>query len=239
MSFRVILDVAPQFKLPRYKRISLKRNKVAVEDKEVDDALGRMLDGFAKFEDVEGRPAGADDLVVIDYKGTCEGGPVGALASDCAGLGDGEDFVALVGEPEFLPGITAGLKGMSIGDEKDIDVDFPDDFRVAAVAGKRAVYSVSLKGVREKVLPELDEEFLKRFEVGSETELRTKVESDLRKGAESQEEGRLKDEIAKFLLGKVDHLVGTQPGFQVIGKLIGALPVGRHDPGRPYLLQWI
>lgn len=203
MSFRVTFDVAPEFKLPKYRKISLKRKRVEVDDTEADETFTRLIDGFATFEDVEGEAAGEGDLVNIDYKGVCEGRSVGEFASDCAGLGEGTDFLAMVGEPEFLPGMAAHLKGMSPGEQKEIEVDFPGDFRVPGVAGKSAVYSVKVNGVRRKVLPELNADFLKRFEVGSEDELRAKVRADLLEAAEEREKDRLKGEITAFLLSKV------------------------------------
>ena len=204
MSFRVTFDVAPEFKLPKYRKIPLKKKPVEVDEKEVDDTMARIMDGFATFEDLEGGVAEEGDLVNIDYNGVCEGRSVGEFASECAGLGEGKDFLAMVGEPEFLPGMAQHLKGMSAGDEKEVEVSFPDDFRVAGVAGKKAVYSVKVKGVRRKVLPELNEEFFKRFEVSDEPGLRDKVRSDIREAAEEREKDRLKGEITAFLLNKVD-----------------------------------
>ncbi|MFC1462682.1 trigger factor [Verrucomicrobiota bacterium] len=204
MSFQVTFDVAPEFKVPKYKRIVLKREKVEVDDKEADDAFTRLVDNFATFGAVEGEPAAEGDLVKIDYKGVSEGRSVGEFASDCAGLGEGKDFLAMVGEPEFLPGVAAHLKGMSPGDEKEIEVNFPGDFRVPAVAGKSAVYTVKVNEVRRKALPEIDDEFLKRFEVKSEEELRAKIRSDMGEAAEDREKDRLKGEISSFLLGKVN-----------------------------------
>jgi len=204
MSFKVTFDVAPEFKLPKYKKIVLKREKTAVDDKKVDDAFTDLLDRCASFEGVDGEPAAKGDLVNIDYSGVSEGRSVGEFASDCSGLGEGKDFMALVGEPEFLPGMAAHLEGMSVGEEKEVEVDFPADFRVPAVAGKKAVYTVKVNGVRRKVLPEIDEAFLKQFEVGTEGELRTKIRSDLEEAAEEREKDRLRGEIGSFLLGKVN-----------------------------------
>jgi trigger factor len=108
----------------------------------------------------------------------------------------------MVGEPEFIPGVAMGVVGMTVGEEKQIETHFSDDFHVPAVAGKDAVYRVSLKGLRERVLPDIDEAFLKRFEVESEQALRDKVAEDLKQLAASEETRRRRDEIARFLLDK-------------------------------------
>jgi len=202
VAFNVTVDVAPEFKLPRYKRIALRRNRVEVSEEQVAEAFERLLLACARYEDAPDRPAQADDMVMIDYRGECEGNPVKDLSPDCSGLGEGKDFWTVIGEPEVLPGFAAGLRGTSIGEEKDIEVRFPADYHVAAAAGKTATYHVTVKGVRQRVKPDINEEFLKRFEVDSEAALRQKVRDDLVAAAEREETGRLKNEIAKFLLGK-------------------------------------
>ena len=202
VSFDVIVDVAPDFKVPRYKKISLRGERVEVKDEEVEKSFGRLLDACARYEDVSGRPVGADDMVLIDYRGECDGKPVADLASDCSGLGEGKDFWTVAGEPEVLPGFGVALQGLQVGEEKAVEVRFPDDYHVKSAAGRTATYHVTLKGMREKVTPEVDAEFLKRFEVESEAELRTKVSEDLMATAEREEAARLKNEIAKYLLAK-------------------------------------
>jgi len=202
IDFKVTLDVAPQFKLPRYKKISLKRQKVEVEDKQVDETVDRIRESRARFEDVDSREVRDGDLVKIDYSGTCEGKPFAEVAPENSGLGEGTDFLVLVGGVEIIPGLGAGLVGAAIGDKRTVDVAFPEDYRVEPLAGKQAVFDVEIKGIREKTLPELDESLLKEFEVESEDELRGKVREDIQAAAEREEEGRLRGEISKHLLEK-------------------------------------
>ena len=202
MSFKVTFDVAPTFKLPKYKKISLKAETVAVSDKDVDEAVDRLLDGHARFEDVEGRPVQSGDLVLLDYEGTCDGVRVTELGEDTASVGQGTDFWAMVGEPEFLPGMAEALVGLVAGEEKTLSVSFPDDFRVAAMQGKTAEYVVTAKKLREKVKPELTEAFLKPFEVESEAALRERIRTEMVQGREQGEKNRLKEEITKHLVEK-------------------------------------
>ena len=202
LSFEVVVDVTPEFKLPRYRRIGLKGQKVEVEEKEIDDAISGLRDRMARYEDVEGRPVKDGDLVLIDYRGQIDGQAVSEVASDCSGLGEGTDFWALVGEPEFMPGFREGLVGIAVGEERSIEVTFPPDYHVPAVAGKQAVYQATAKGVREKVLPEFDQAFLKRFEVDTVEALREKAREELQGAADGREKERLKEEISQFLLKK-------------------------------------
>lgn len=203
-AFRATLDVAPQFKLPKYRKLSLRGRKVEVTGEEQDAALQRLRESRARFEDVTGRPVRSGDLVSIDYAGLCDGRPVGELAPDCTGLGEGQEFWVLTGEEQqqFLPGFSDALTGLETGGEKDITVSFPADYHVAAVAGREALYHVTVRAVRERVLPELDAAFLKELGMDSEEALRERIRGDLAAAAEQEERGRLKDEIARQLVEK-------------------------------------
>ena len=202
INFNVTLDVSPQFKLPRYKKITLRKNKIEVAEKEVDETITRIRESRARYEDVEGREIRDGDLVRIDYCGTCEGKPLADAAPENPALSDGKDFLVLVGGVEVIPGLAAGLLGATVGENRNVDVAFPDDYRVAPLAGKPAVFEVEVKGIRERILPPLDENLLKELEVETEAALRDKVCEDLRLAAEQTEQGRLREEINRFLLEK-------------------------------------
>ncbi|OGV43117.1 MAG: trigger factor [Lentisphaerae bacterium GWF2_57_35] len=200
-SFTVMLDVPPQFELPKYKGMELKSAKADVTDQEVEDTIRDLREQSAKYEVVD-RPVQKGDMVMIDYKGVCDGQPVEELAPAAKGLGQGVNFWVRADENEFLPGIAQGLQGLKTGDKKDIPVDFSADFQEKAVAGKQALYSVEVKNIREKKLPEIDEAFLKTMEVDSVDALKARVRTDVASMKDYQEKRRLKDEIVKTLLEK-------------------------------------
>lgn len=202
ISFEVSVDVYPEFKIPKYKKISLKKNKVDVTEDNVESALKRLLENFSRFENVEGRPVKRDDLVMLDYTSTCEGRSVEKIAPGAKGIGEGSDYWMIAGEPELVPGISAGMTGASIGEKRDVQVHFPDDYRITELAGKDAVYHIEIKGIREKVLPELDKELLEKLRVENETELRSRIRDDLLAEMERLEQERLKGEISAYLLKK-------------------------------------
>ncbi len=202
LKFKVIIDVAPEFKLPKYKKIALKRESVEVADEDVEKTLSDILQRFARFEDIADKPVASGDMVQIDYEATSDGKPLGEVANDASDISKGEDFWVPTGESEFVPGLNAALEGTSVGDTLTVDVDFPADYNVSTVVGLKAVYSVTIKGVRTSVAPEIDEEFLKRFDVESEDALRARIRTDLEEAAQSKETGRLRDEISKFLIEK-------------------------------------
>jgi trigger factor len=204
LRFKALVDIAPEFKLPKYKKISLKRESTDVSDEDVDKTMKEIMERFARFEDVTDQPVSSGDLVQIDYDAESDGKPLADDVEDARDIGSGKDFWVPTGESEFVPGINAALEGVAIGENLSLDVTFPEDYHVASVAGKSAVYKLTVKGIRTRVLPELNEEFLKRFEVESEDALRARIRTDLEEAAEAREVGRLKDEIGRFLLAKTD-----------------------------------
>jgi trigger factor len=202
MELAVLVDVPPDFKLPKYRNIPLTAQPVDVTDEQVDGTLTRIREQAARFDEVTGRPVADGDLVQLDYAATCDGRPLSEASAECAELGAGKDFWVLCGTPEFVPGFNAGLVGAAVGDSRSIPVEFPSDYRVKAAAGRTATYAVTVKALRERKLPVLDEAFLKPFGVASEAELRTRVRDDLRKSLEAREKERQKEEIANFLLAR-------------------------------------
>ena len=200
MTFSVTLDVPPDFDLPKYKGMKLDGKKVEVADKDVEDAIQRMLEQGARWEEATGRPVQKGDLVQVDYEGTCEEKPIEELAPKAAGLGKGKDFWVLADENSFLPGFGEALVGASVGEKKQVVVSFDAKFVEPAVAGKKATYAADIKALREKKLPTIDAEFLKTINVESEEKLRTSIRDDLKQYGESMEKRRLKGEIIRQLV---------------------------------------
>jgi len=202
LTFNVTIDVAPEFKLPKYKKITVREGSVDVTDQQVDDTITRVREQFGRFEDATGRPARQGDLVKLDYTGTCDSRPVAEIASEDAALGSGEDFMVFLGDPEFLPGIAKGLEGVGSGETRDLVVEFPDDFRVKELAGQQAEYAITVKAIQERVIPELNETHFSKLDVDSMEALRVKVREELMENAFQSEKSNQRDQIARFLIDK-------------------------------------
>lgn len=202
LRFSVLLDVPPDFTLPAYRGIPLEGRPVEVADAEVETAMKALRDDRARFEEVTGRPAQMGDLVLVDYDGVCEGRPVGELAPKAEGLGQGKDFWLLMENESFLPGFAAGLAGAAVGERRQVMVRFDDHFKELGIAGKQATYLVTVKALREKILPALDEAFFRQQGVATETEWREKIRAGLRAMKESGEKRRLRGEVMKHLLAQ-------------------------------------
>ncbi len=202
-AFTITLDVQPSFDLPAYKGLAVEGQAVSVADQDVDDVLKNIREQNARYEEVQGRALAQGDLVQIDYTGQLDGQAVETVAAKAKGMGEGKDFWLMAdAENEFLPGFAAGLYGAQVGETRTVTVDFPADFVEPSLAGKKAVYTVSVKAIREKKLPEIDEEFLNS--VGSDTveALKERVRKDLVHMREENEKRRQQNEVARLLLEK-------------------------------------
>ncbi len=203
LSFSMVVDIPPTFKLPRYKGLGLRGNKIEVADAQVDDAVRLLRESAAVFEDVAGRAVREGDMAMVDYRAACEGKPVTEIVPDMAFLGKINGYWILVGSSdEIVPGLGKGIAGANIGETRDVNVAFPADYRAKKIAGKTAVYTVTVKGLREKKISESDDDLLKKTGMASIGDLRNKLRETLTKRAEAEETGRLKGEIVNFLLEK-------------------------------------
>lgn len=204
LTFSVTVEIAPDFDLPPYDGIKLTRNPVEVDEAKVDETIDAIAGQFASYEEVEGRAVQRGDLVQVNYDGIVEGQSIEELGEDVKGLGKRDDFWVPTDENAFLPEFGDGLIGLEVGAKTQIFVDFPVDFAAALLAGKKATYFVEVKGIRAKVIPELDEAFFKRIGVKDEAELRERIRKDLKNSAEQQETTRLRNEVIDYFLSRMD-----------------------------------
>lgn len=200
LSFAVTVDVKPDFTLPEYKGIALTRQKKDISDADVDEALEGLRERQASFEDVTDRAVVTGDLVQVDFTGTLDGKPLAELDAKAEGVGEGKDFWLQADENAFIPEIGEALPGLNIGETTDVTATFADDFVVDALQGKSVDYKVTVKGVRGRVLPEVDAAFLEKIGVESEEDLRTKLKENLVEQDKHSDDARLRGEIEKFLM---------------------------------------
>lgn len=200
--FVVTVDVPPEFKLPKYDGITVKDEKEAVTDERVEETLQMMRRQYASYEDVEGRAVAKDDMAELTYEATIDGQPLAEVEPEAKTLGKGEGWWMMANEDSFLPGLGEAVIGMNVGDSKEVDVTFRDEFVVKSLGGKTAKYNVTVTGIREQQLPEMDEEFVKKFGVEDEAGLREQMRGNLEEASDRRESARREDEIIQFLLKK-------------------------------------
>ena len=178
-------EVFPEVALQPMDTLELERVTAQVQEGDVDAMLERLRKQQIKYATVS-RAAAMGDKVTIDFVGTIEG-------VEFAG-GKAENVAIVLGDGRMLPQLEQGLVGTSAGEQKDIAVDFPADYRATELAGKTANFSAQIKGVEEAVLPELDEEFCKAFGVteGGVAKLREDVAANMRRELETNLRNRNK-----------------------------------------------
>ena len=150
LEFSIEVFVRPKAELGEYRGLEVGRADVEVPDEAVESELERVREGFASLAPVE-RPAASGDALLIDFEGRVDGEPFEG--------GEAKDFLVELGASGLLPEFDAGLAGAEQGEERDVEVTFPDEYEPAELAGKDAVFHVSVKEVREKNLPDLDDDF--------------------------------------------------------------------------------
>ena len=155
-----VVPVKPEVKISSYKGIKIKEYAYNVNDEEVDAEINRVLDRNARKVAVNNRPAQNGDIVNIDFVGTVDGVKFDG--------GEAEGFDLTLGSGQFIPGFEDQVIGMNIGDTKDVNVTFPENYQAENLKGKAAVFAVKLNGIQAKELPELTDEFIKEA-TGSET----------------------------------------------------------------------
>jgi trigger factor len=149
-TFSIEIGVRPVAKLADWRGIEAPRREPAVDEELIDRQIEQARDRLARLEAVE-RAAADGDFVVIDFRGTIDGEPIEG--------GEARAQLVELGAARLIPGFEQGLLGARAGEERTLELRFPDDYTVAELAGRDAVFEVSVAEVREKVLPELDDDF--------------------------------------------------------------------------------
>ena len=149
--FTAEVALKPEVTLGKYKGVKVDAADLEVTDEEIDAEIGKERDNSARTVPVEGRPVQDGDMTVIDFEGFVDG-----VAFEG---GKGTDYPLTIGSGAFIPGFEEELIGAEIGKETDVNVTFPEDYQAAELAGKAAVFKCTVKEIKEKELPALDDEF--------------------------------------------------------------------------------
>lgn len=202
-AFDAEVEVHPEIADIDYKGLELTRNQYSVTDEEIDMQLKMLRTNMAKRQKIdEDRPAQAGDLVVIDYEGFQNGKPHEET-------GKTENFITKIGEGQVVKDLDEGLKGMKAGEEKEIDVQFPEDYFSKSLAGQKLVFKIKLHEIREEILPELNDEFARNVSDKFENldALKAKIRENLEGGYAKRVEQELNEQIFRQLLEKVEFEV--------------------------------
>jgi len=192
LTYVATFEVFPEVALQPIDSLEIERTTADVTPGDIDAMIERLRKQQMKFTPAE-RAAANGDRVTVDFEGSIDGVPFAG--------GKGESVAIVLGENRMLPQLEAGLVGAAAGEQRFIDVDFPDDYRATELAGKRAVFKVDVKTVEEPSLPALDEEFCKSFGVteGGVEQLREDVAANMRRELDQTLRNRNKSAVMEKL----------------------------------------
>ena len=207
-----IVPVKPEVKISSYTGMKIKQYAYTVEDAEIDAELNRVLDRNARKVAVSDRAAQDGDIVNIDFVGTVDGVKFDG--------GEAEGYDLTLGSGQFIPGFEAQVVGMNIGETKDVNVTFPENYQAENLKGKAAVFAVKLNGIQAKELPEVTDEFIKDA-TGSENLEAYKAKT--RERLEKQAERRANDATENSILEAISANAEVEIPQAMIEKEIDGL----------------
>lgn len=181
MSFTATFEVYPEIETLELEAIEVEKPLVEINDSDFEDMLEKLREQRKTWKEVDGA-ASAGHQVMVDFEGRIDG--------EIFEGGSGKDMPVEIGAGQMLPEFEEGLEGIKAGEEKEVEVNFPDDYHGQDVAGKTAVFKLRASRVSEPQLPELDEQFAKSFGIADgDTE---KMRADIRANMEKERNERLK-----------------------------------------------
>ena len=206
MTFTADYALKPEVKLGNYKGITAYRPDSTVEEDEITQELDAKRFELSRLVPVEDRAVQEDDHVLIDYEGSVDGVPFEG--------GQAEDYTLEIGSGSFIPGFEDQVIGHKAGEEFDIDVTFPEEYHNEEMAGKEAVFHIKLHEIKERQIPELDDEFIKDISEDCDT-----VEEYRKQVRAQMEEQRNNSADAEFLNYILDQVM-EKTEYQISDRIV-------------------
>jgi len=198
LKFTASFETVPPIDPGDYSTITLKSPTTTVDDAAVDDALKGLRERSARYESVEDRPVEMDDSVQLDLERT-------AVGENGEAQTDRHDAVTVdLGAAANPPGFDEALAGMNVGERKSFDVNYPEDYPISELAGTTVKYDATIKAIRKRVLPELDDEFAKDLgEFESLEALKARIRADLEHQMMHENEREIRGELVRQIAERV------------------------------------
>lgn len=207
VKFEATVVVKPEVELGQYTDLEFEKQKVKVENSEVDEEINKARNAAGRWQEVTDRACKKGDTVNINYSGSVDG------VKFEGGTAENQDLE--LGSGNFIPGFEEQVAGMKIGEEKDIELEFPKEYHAEQLAGKKAVFAIKLNEIREKILPELNDEFAKDVsEFDTLAEYKKSIKNKILKFKEEQAdielENNIIDKIASLSKVKIPDIMIKQ-----------------------------
>ncbi len=193
-AFTAQFEVQPEIEISKVDNLEVKKEKIEITDDQVEKNIEQILENQAKMEDVVLiRELKQGDFADIDFKGIIDGAPLENGAA--------QGHVLEIGSDSFIPGFEEGLIGMKPGESKSLNIKFPDDYHVENLKGKPVEFQVTVNKIKEKIKPELNDEFVKNLgEHSTVDEFKSQLKKDITDGEERRAEQELKNRVFKALV---------------------------------------
>src|SRR4028118_2415324 len=233
--FSATVEVRPQAKLGEYKGVEVPKREVTVSDEEVDAQLEELRGQFATLAAVEDRPAAVGDFAIIDFTGShmSTGAPLEG--------GQAEDYMLEIGRGELLEDFENNVVGMKPDERKRFGVTFPADYAEESLRGQSVLFDVHLKEIKERDLPELDDEFVKEAsEFETLDELRAAVREQLEGAAEQRVSGEFRARVLDVVSGnaevEVPSVMAHEKAHEMVESFERSIRAQGMDPQQYYQL---
>lgn len=195
-TFKATVTVKPEASIEGYKGIEVIKKSEEIKDEEIEKELTRVRERNSRLISVENRPAQMGDITVIDFSGSVNG--------EVFDGGSVENHSLKLGSNQFIPGFEDQIVGHNVGEEFDIVVTFPEDYRASDLAGKEAVFNIKLHEIKEQELPALDDEFAKdvsEFDTLEEykNDIKAKLAESRKKESEEDVNNQIVDKVVSLL----------------------------------------
>jgi trigger factor len=202
LTFKARVDTRPKFKIREYKGIALEKKKVSVTDADIDKTVQNLRELNAKYMAVEGRAVSMGDYVVSDLECFVDGKSIHKKR---------ENLWLAVDKESFLPGLSEKIVGMNKSESRNIELTLPDKYPDKAVAGKKAVYTVLVKEIKQRALPELNDDFAKELGKKDMIELRKEVAREMEEHARVNADVDAENQLLNKLMD--DNVFKVPSGF--------------------------
>ena len=202
LTISAAVDVPPRVNLKQYRGLNAKAEEVKYDEARVNQTLDQYRSNLATLIPVEDRTAKMGDVAVVDFLGKVV--PAGGEPREFPG-GSAEDFQVELEEGRFIEGFIQGIVDMSLDETKEIDVTFPEDYPQEDLAGENAIFTITLKEIKEKELPELDDDFAQEVsEFETLVELRSTLEERYQKEAADKTRSNKHEALLEELVSRLD-----------------------------------
>ena len=211
--FKIITK--PEVSVKKYKGLKIKPEKVEVTEDEINHELGHLLERYTELVSKDGKVENGN-IAIIDFEGFKDG-----VAFDG---GKGENYSLEIGSHTFIPGFEEAVIGMKVGEEKDIDLTFPEDYGAADLAGAKVVFKVKVNEIKEKQTRELDEDFFEDLGmegIDSEAKLKEEIKNSIQAQKEMDAENKYVDTILEEVSKNVEVDIPEEMVEEEIDRLMG------------------